>query len=149
MTQPPAGWYANPEKHNQIRWWDGSHWTEHVQNVPTPRHAVDVYQSPGSKIATPGLGGSADLAAEKRRQGSGVSAASGTGFGLGIAAFFLFGFPVLGPLICVAAIVVSATALIRRQPGASRKDKVFAIVGLVLGVIYTLMALIWAATGRM
>lgn len=75
--------------------------------------------------------------------------ASGTGFGLGIAAFFLFGFPVLGPLICVAAIVVSTTALVRRRPGASRKDKVFAIIGLVLGVIYTLMALIWAATGRM
>lgn len=35
MTQPPAGWYANPEKPNQIRWWDGSHWTDHAQNVPT------------------------------------------------------------------------------------------------------------------
>lgn len=149
MTQPPAGWYANPEILNQIRWWDGSHWTEHVQNVPAPPHAVDVYQSPDSIIATPGIGGPADPAAEKSPQGRGVSAASDTGFGLGIAALFLFGLPVLGPLICVAAIVVSATALIRRQPGASRKDKVFAIVGLILGVIYTLMAVVWAATGRM
>ncbi|MFJ6347202.1 DUF2510 domain-containing protein [Pseudarthrobacter oxydans] len=139
MTQPPAGWYANPENLNQVRWWDGSHWTEHVQAAPTP----------GPEIAMPGLTGSADLAAAQRSSGSGVSAASGTGFGLGIAAFFLFGFPVLGPLICVAAIIVSTTALVRRPPGASRKDKVFAIVGLVLGVIYTLMALIWAVTGRM
>lgn len=65
------------------------------------------------------------------------------GLWFGVASFFLFRFPVLGPLICVAAIVVSTTALVRRRPGASRKDKVFAIIGLVLGVIYTLMALIW------
>lgn len=89
MTQPPAGWYANPENLNQIRWWNGSHWTDHVQAAPPP----------GPEIAIPGLAGSADLAAARRSSGSGVSAASGTGFGLGIAAFFLFGFPVLGPLI--------------------------------------------------
>lgn len=130
MTQPPAGWYASPENVNQFRWWDGSQWTEHIQAA-----------SPRSEIARPSLAGSSS--------GSGVSAASGTGFGLGIAAFFLFGFPFLGPLICVAAVVVSTTALVRRRPGASRKDKVFAVIGLVLGLIYTLMAVIWVATGRM
>lgn len=51
-------------------------------------------------------------------------------------------------LICVAAIVVSTTALVRSPAGASRKNKIFAIVGLVLGVVYTLMALVWAVTGR-
>lgn len=29
-TQPPPGWYANPNGNGQ-RWWDGSQWTEHVQ----------------------------------------------------------------------------------------------------------------------
>lgn len=139
MTQHPAGWYPNPEKPAQIRWWDGSHWTEHVQNVPTPKMP--------QAVALPSQ--SAHPVSANQTQGSSGSAISGTGFGLGVAAAFLFGFPLLGPLICIAAIVVSTTALIRRRPGASRKDKVYAIIGLVLGVIYTLMALIWAVTGRM
>jgi hypothetical protein len=42
MTQPPAGWYANPEKLNQMRWWDGNHWTEHVQNVPAQGYSAAV-----------------------------------------------------------------------------------------------------------
>lgn len=35
MTQTPAAWYLTLERPGQIRWWDGSQWTEHVQNVPS------------------------------------------------------------------------------------------------------------------
>lgn len=42
MTQPPAGWYSNPQAPSQIRWWDGEQWTEHVQGIEA--------RSPGAEI---------------------------------------------------------------------------------------------------
>ena len=27
---PPAGWYADPERPDTLRYWDGSQWTEHT-----------------------------------------------------------------------------------------------------------------------
>ncbi len=54
MTEPapPAGWYTDPEHPNQHRYWDGTSWTTHVQEVP-------VVPSP--------VPGSPDVARRKRR----------------------------------------------------------------------------------
>ena len=30
-TTTPAGWYPNPDDATQLRWWDGSAWTDQVQ----------------------------------------------------------------------------------------------------------------------
>lgn len=30
----PAGWYADPADDTQVRWWDGSAWTQHLQDKP-------------------------------------------------------------------------------------------------------------------
>jgi hypothetical protein len=27
---PPPNWYPDPHDHAQLRWWDGSKWTEHL-----------------------------------------------------------------------------------------------------------------------
>ncbi|BBH17170.1 hypothetical protein Back2_14570 [Nocardioides baekrokdamisoli] len=39
MSNPPAGWYPNPDLGNASshRFWDGSHWTEHVHLIPARR----------------------------------------------------------------------------------------------------------------
>jgi hypothetical protein len=33
-TTVPAGWYADPTGDRGQRWWDGLHWTGHVQPAP-------------------------------------------------------------------------------------------------------------------
>lgn len=32
--QQQAGWYPNPENAAQLRWWDGSAWTDHTHPLP-------------------------------------------------------------------------------------------------------------------
>ncbi|GLW31923.1 DUF2510 domain-containing protein [Actinoplanes regularis] len=53
MTSPakPAGWYADPSGLPATRWWDGQHWTDHIQ--------------PGTAVLPPtaGLGGYYPVAA--------------------------------------------------------------------------------------
>ena len=44
MQQPP-GWYPNPVDATQLRWWDGSAWTDHT--VPLPSWQ----QPPGWQVA--------------------------------------------------------------------------------------------------
>lgn len=31
---PPAGWYPDWPAAQQLRWWDGAAWTEHVHPMP-------------------------------------------------------------------------------------------------------------------
>ncbi len=32
MTDPAAGWYADPDDSSRLRWWDGRQWTTQLQN---------------------------------------------------------------------------------------------------------------------
>ena len=45
MTLPPAGWHPNPENDQELRYWDGSSWTEHTAPVAS--------KSPGAKTEKP------------------------------------------------------------------------------------------------
>jgi Protein of unknown function (DUF2510) len=38
MSTPP-GWYSDTSVQGQLRWWDGSVWTEHVTPLPAPQQA--------------------------------------------------------------------------------------------------------------
>ena len=31
MTNPQAGWYSDPSNPSQLRWWDGTQWTNNTQ----------------------------------------------------------------------------------------------------------------------
>lgn len=35
-TNPAAGWYSDPAGHHQLRYWNGSTWTEHISDNGTP-----------------------------------------------------------------------------------------------------------------
>ena len=36
MTQSPAAWHPDPDNPDQLRYWDGTRWTEHVAPVAAP-----------------------------------------------------------------------------------------------------------------
>lgn len=64
-----------------------------------------------------------------------------TGFILGIVSFFLFFIPIVGSVISLAAGAFSAIGL-SNQGGRSPVYKVFGIIGLILGVIFTLLSVL-------
>lgn len=64
-----------------------------------------------------------------------------TGFILGIVSFFMFFIPIVGSVISLAAGAFSAIGL-SNQSGRSPVYKVFGIVGLILGVIFTLLSVL-------
>lgn len=51
MTQPPAGWYPEPDptyagQPGRLRYWDGQRWTEHTHE-PEPAPAPPAFDAPG------------------------------------------------------------------------------------------------------
>ena len=41
MSNPVQGWYADPEGSDQLRWWDGTQWTDRYQAAPASSTATD------------------------------------------------------------------------------------------------------------
>lgn len=50
MSDPSAGWHPDPEQPGQLRYWDGSQWTEHRQpagpTAPPPLYGQQGYGQP-------------------------------------------------------------------------------------------------------
>ncbi|WP_248760328.1 DUF2510 domain-containing protein [Pseudarthrobacter sp. SSS035] len=123
MNNPSAGWYKDTDNPSQQRWWDGKTWTQHTQAIGGLSNTID------AAAGTSGTVGPSNPAAT-------------TGFSLGIAAFFLFNTPIFGLLLSLAAAVVSGIGLSKQSSAMAKKFRVFGIVGLILGIVYTLMALL-------
>jgi hypothetical protein len=41
---PPAGWYRDPTGKHQVRWWDGTAWTERVADGPATDEPTEVVE---------------------------------------------------------------------------------------------------------
>jgi hypothetical protein len=83
----------------------------------------------------------------RAKVGGGGNPVAATGFALGVASFFLFSVPIFGLLLSLATIVVSSMGL-PQAPGTAKKYRVFAVLGVILGVTYALMATLFLVTGR-
>ena len=41
MSNPVQGWYADPAGTDQLRWWDGTQWTDRYQALPNANTTID------------------------------------------------------------------------------------------------------------
>ena len=41
MSNPVQGWYADPAGTDQLRWWDGTQWTDRYQALPGANTTID------------------------------------------------------------------------------------------------------------
>ena len=57
MSNPVQGWYADPAGTDQLRWWDGTQWTDRYQALPG---ADDTLNSDTSTTPDPGADSSTE-----------------------------------------------------------------------------------------
>jgi hypothetical protein len=72
-NQPAQGWYADPNDAGQLRWWDGSTWTDHVH--PAGGNDAAPQSSAAATAAEPRPGVVANSA--PKAKASGASPSSG------------------------------------------------------------------------
>ena len=57
MSNPVQGWYADPEGSDQLRWWDGTQWSDQFRPAPTGNEAVsDARPQPAAQVEPPPTG---------------------------------------------------------------------------------------------
>ncbi|MDK7339951.1 DUF2510 domain-containing protein [Pauljensenia sp. UMB0018B] len=57
MSNPVQGWYADPEGSDQLRWWDGTQWSEQFRPAPTGNEAAsDTHPQPAAQVEEPPTG---------------------------------------------------------------------------------------------
>lgn len=50
MSNPVQGWYADPEGSDQLRWWDGTQWSDQFRPAPTGNQTTsDAPSGPGAQ----------------------------------------------------------------------------------------------------
>ena len=146
---PEAGWYDDPEDATQLRWWDGSRWTERRQpreDVPPPQPpAGGSYGIPlgeGGGGAVGGVPAPEDPWADVPSAGGGFgfgAGASGVGSGWGSTpgpGFATVGTGAAPPRTFVDAIKVCLTKYVDGKGRASRSEYwYFALFSVIVDVL--------------
>ena len=143
MTTPSAGWYPDPQNAAQVRWWDGSAWTEHFSQIPTPQ--------PMAAPASPYLAAAAHPQPVQQPMAAARSATQGVpqyaarpepqSNSLAIAALVVGIVALLfnpGFLMTLAAIVLGSLAVSNANKGLGRKTMAWWGLGLGIASAVTL-----------
>ena len=113
MSNRPQEWLPDPEGRHQLRWWDGSQWTEHVSD--NGQQGIDEL---ADSVPPPPPG------AVARRSGRATAALV-----LGIVGILVF------PVVCsTLAIIFGALALRDMGPDPAVRGRSMAWWGLGLGI---------------
>ncbi|WDH78229.1 DUF2510 domain-containing protein [Microbacterium esteraromaticum] len=106
---PPPGWYPTPS--GEMQWWDGSAWSEPATQ-------------PTNHTAGPATA----------RTGSATAALI-----VGIGAFLIGWFPIIGAIIGVIGVALGASALLKRQPkGRAVTGIVLSALAIVFSIVVTI-----------
>jgi len=145
---PEAGWYDDPEDSTQLRWWDGSRWTERRQPSETPPPAPPGSSSTASGASeTPSVWDTAASAtsdwgaSDASNWRSGTTGAAGTAGAAGAAG--AFGVPTgatstgaAPPRTFIEAVKVCLTKYIDGTGRASRSEYwYFALFAFVVDIL--------------
>ena len=64
MSNPVQGWYADPEGSDQLRWWDGTQWSDQFRPAPTGNEAAsDTHPQPAAQVEEPPTGAPVQVSA--------------------------------------------------------------------------------------
>lgn len=127
MSNPPAGWYPDPQDANRQRYWDGNAWTEHTADA-TPQAAAG---------GTPTTGGGAPLG-----QGLGASAPD-PWLWQSIVATLLCCLPagVVGIIYAVKSQKAAGEGDLRAATEAAKTAKTWTLVSVGIGVVVGIIAI--------
>jgi uncharacterized protein len=64
-SSPPPGWFPDPQRGHGTRWWDGSSWTDHVQDEPASAAVTPAWSHPEPVASGHGAVAQSDLATAK------------------------------------------------------------------------------------
>ncbi len=139
MSKRTQEWLPDPEGRHQLRWWDGTEWTEHVSDQGQQSTA------PLSDSTTPPPAGASPrlpAGASSRR-----SARATAALVLGIVG--IWGLLFMFPVVCsILAIIFGALALRDTSTDTELRGRSMAWWGLGLGlagvlIFITLLAILW------
>ncbi len=151
MTSPP-GWYPDPRRRHEYRWWDGLQWTDHAASggsrvtdpveLPPPVATARTHQVPPAGAGWRPPAGSA-ASGEVARPLNGKAVAS---LVVAIASLPTLVFAGMGVIGAIAAIVLGIIAHreIRRSPDQTGDG--LAIGGIVIGSLVLVLAALFVAS---
>jgi hypothetical protein len=150
---PPAGWYPDSNNPGQKKWWDGTKWTEHVQDASSDDAALSVRPAVPQPLLTETTAAGYHTAVAtdqvhpvfvsvqqnpKRSNGFGVAALV-----IGIVALVGSAIPfvnyVTGPLAFVALALGIVGIVLKNRPKAA------AIAGTIIAAVALLISIILAS----
>lgn len=150
-AQVPAGWYPDPAGDStKVRYWDGSQWTEQLQDAAAPAVAQAPAATPAPVQApaaapaqTPVATNAAPQYAPQNPYGTQAPAPQQANdkSGLAIASLVL---GIIGPFAAIIALfgyVCGILAIVFGVKSLKSSRRTMAIIGIILGVIALLAAL--------
>lgn len=132
MTMPAPGWFSDPQDELQLRWWNGSAWTEHRQprvaepSSPTPTYIPFASQSP--EQSRPLSRADKDTAIRKN------NSMAYTGLVLSLVALLINPFAVLSILGIIFSAIGIAKSHELEGAGQSTHGRGTAIAGIIVGI---------------
>jgi len=132
---PAAGWYADPTKRFDQRYWDGARWTDHVSRQG--RQLTDPMG--GASSATSGTSSSASNTATPSTAAAATSADSVTRWDTGTFVVLL-----IASFFCIGVIGIIVGALNLKPPARHSQARTLIITGVIFAVVLLIFGIVGA-----